>query len=467
MHTLTLSALQAQPGIYFHLWQSIVVIAVCGVAAVLAHHAIAVFNDGARPFMLNFIQGRTNRAATATIVFGLSAGFIFGLGAPMALSTGVLNPWIVFLPVEILGLLCPWPWLAAIAGIGWGAACAFGLSAINTVAHKLPVDFVGALQQMGTPILWLFAMFPVIAVAKQFGKTKGVITFVVEIAIIITSKQIWPKAFAGSLAMAVGVIILLVFAVARDKNVKKAERDDLANLSEDDCAARIQAKKDSEMAVNQLFGPNALRMRRNIPALALMGGLVGVMAASLIFGGGEATSFLIAAGKVTEAAQIDFYRAFGFVPLIATTALASGTYALAGFTFVYPVGYLIGHSITSTPIALIVAFIAGAAIFSVEVLVLSAIGTWLQKWPSVRDSAESIRTAIGEALFVAILVGSLMSASAMGNGIGIFLVGGLYLLNEAIDRPVVKMAAGPAAVIVAGLLLNLLYLVGLFTPIAG
>ena len=82
--------------------------------------ALAVFNDGVRPFMLDFIQGRTTRTATTAVSFGLSAGFIFGLGAPMALSSGVLNPWLVFLPTDILGILSPKKWLAPMLGGGLG-----------------------------------------------------------------------------------------------------------------------------------------------------------------------------------------------------------------------------------------------------------------------------------------------------------------------------------------------------------
>ncbi len=58
-----------------------------------------------------------------------------------------------------------------------------------------------------------------------------------------------------------------------------------------------------------------------------------------------------------------------------------------------------------------------------------------------------------------------MAANAMGAGLGILIVGGLYLLNEAMGRPVVRMAAAPAAVIVGGILLNVLYWLDLFTPI--
>lgn len=450
----------------FATWQSVVVILTTVVGAVIAHFGLAVFNDGARPFMLDFIRGTTGRLATATIVFGLSAGFIFGLGAPMALSTGVLNPWLIFLPAEILGLLAPWPWLAGIAGGVWGAICAYGLSAANAAAHQLPVDFITALQQIGTPILWLFAMFPVIAVARQFGRLKGLITFGTVIAATLLTMKFLPSVFPGSIAMALGVIMLMVFAFTKDRGDKAVQAAEMAAM---DATARVeaeQAREAAEATMTQLFGPNADRLRRSLPWLAILGGMVSALAATHIFAGGEATSFLMAEGKALEAAQVDFYRAFGFIPLIATTALASGAYAMAGFTFVYPIGYLIGQYIDNPIIALVVSFLAGAAVFALELLALSSLGRWLQRWPSVRESADHIRNAITEALQVAILVGSLMAALTMGDGLGLFLVGGLYLVNEATGRPVVRMAAGPAAVIVAGVVLNLLYLVGLFTPVA-
>ena len=73
-------------------------------AAFLSHSALAVFNDGVRPFLLDFHRGELSRSQMTAIAFGLSAGFIFGLGVPIALSSGVLNPWILFLPSDILGI---------------------------------------------------------------------------------------------------------------------------------------------------------------------------------------------------------------------------------------------------------------------------------------------------------------------------------------------------------------------------
>ncbi|ARI55955.1 MULTISPECIES: YhfT family protein [Streptomyces] len=442
------TTLAAGSGFDFTLAQQLTVIALCALTAFIAHMALAVFNDGVRPFLLDFIQGRTTRSATTAVSFGLSAGFIFGLGAPMALSTGVLNPWLLFLPTDILGMLAPRKWLAPLLGGAWGAVVVFGLNGANNVAHDLPVDFLTAMQQMSTPILFLFTLFPVLAITKQFGRAWGAAAGVIELALVVLTMKLWPNMFAGALAMAVGVLMLIGLAVAKDL---RRRREDRARGMVEEVAA------DDPMA--SLFSASAARLRRHLPLFMVLGAGVCVLAQMHVFGGGEATSFLIAKGQYAEAAQVDFYRVFGFVPLIATTALASGAYGIAGFTLVYPIGYLLPNPF--------LAAVVGALVFAVEVLALSWIGKVLGKLPSVRDSSEHLRSAITDTLQLAILFGSLMAANAMGGGLGILVVGGLYLFNEAMGRPVVRMAAAPAAVIVGGILLNLLYWLDLFTPVQG
>ncbi|MGP3977762.1 YhfT family protein [Streptomyces sp. 8N114] len=448
------SQLAANAGLDFSLPQQLTVILLCALTAFISHMALAVFNDGVRPFMLDFIHGRTTRSATTAVSFGLSAGFIFGLGAPMALSSGVLNPWLLFLPTDILGLLAPKKWLAPLLGAGWGAVVVFGLNGANEVAHDLPVDFLTAMQQMSTPILFLFTLFPVLAITKQFGRAWGGVAGAVELALVVMTMKLWPDMFAGALAMAVGVLLLIGLAVRRDLVQRKADREAAAASG---AAAPEGPPEDDPMA--SLFSTSAARLRRYLPLFMVLGAGICMLAQMHIFGGGEATSFLIAKGNISEAAQVDFYRFFGFIPLIATTALASGAYGIVGFTIVYPIGYLMPNPV--------LAAIAGAVVFALEVLALSAIGKLLGKLPSVRDSSEHLRNAITETLLLAILFGSLMAANAMGAGLGILVVGGLYLLNEVMGRPVVRMAAAPAAVIVGGALLNVLYWLDLFTPVKG
>lgn len=444
-------------GLDFTLAQQLTVIVLCALTAFIAHMALAVFNDGVRPFLLDFIQGRTTRNATAAVAFGLSAGFIFGLGAPMALSSGVLNPWLLFLPTDVLGLLAPKKWLAPLLGGAWGAVVVFGLDGANDVAHDLPVDFLTALQQMSTPILFLFTLFPVLAVTKQFGRLRGGIAGVVELALVVLTMKAWPDIFPGAVAMAVGVLMLIGFAAAKDLRQRRLDRAERAGAPQGGPEGGPEEAADDPVA--SLFSASAARIRRYLPLYMVLGAGVCLLAQMHIFGGGEATSFLIAKGDYSEAAQVDFYRVFGFVPLIATTALASGAYAIAGFTLVYPIGYLLPSPW--------LAVLAGALVFAAEVLALSYIGKALGRLPSVRDSSEHLRNAISESLWLAILFGSLMAADTMGGGLGILIVGGFYLLNEAMGRIVVRMAAAPAAVLVGGVLLNVLYWLDLFTPVKG
>ncbi|MFD6339857.1 YhfT family protein [Streptomyces sp. NPDC060131] len=452
------TVLAASTSLDFSLTQKLFVIALCALTAFIAHMALAVFNDGVRPFMLDFIQGRSKRTATTAVSFGLSAGFIFGLGAPMALSSGVLNPWLLFLPTDILGILAPRKWLAPLLGGAWGAVVVFGLNGANDVAHDLPVDFLTAMQQMSTPILFLFTLFPVLAITKQFGRLRGGLAAVLELALVIMTMKLWPNVFAGSLAMAAGVLLLIGFAVRKDLLQRTADREAAKAAGEETSGTGRQAV-DGDDPMASLFSASAQRLRRYLPLFMVLGAGVCVLAQMHIFGGGEATSFLIAKGQYSEAAQVDFYRVFGFVPLIATTALASGAYGIAGFTLVYPIGYLLPNPI--------LAAVVGAVVFALEVLALSSIGKVLGRLPSVRDSSEHLRSAITDTLQLAILFGSLLAANVMGGGLAILIVGGLYLLNEAMGRPVVRMAAAPAAVIVGGVLLNLLYWLDLFTPLKG
>ncbi len=440
-------------------------------AAFLSQMALAVFNDGVRPFLLDFYRGDLSRAQMTAIAFGLSAGFIFGLGVPIAFSSGVLNPWVLFLPSDILGILSPKKWLAPILGAIWGAIVVFGLSAATTVANSLPVNFLTAMQQMATPILFLFAFFPAVAITMQFGRVRGAIAFLISLLVMLITMKWLPQVFPGAMALAAGMIMLVIFAVVEEVRASREARAEAATTSasnaavasetseggvavEAPAAAEVSAAEDETVSI---FATNAARLRKHVLYFVVMGILVGVLANTHMFAGGEATSFIIAKGQYANAAQVDFYRALGFIPLIVTTAVASGAFQIVGFTLVYPVAYLLPNPI--------LAGIAGGALFGVEVLILSYIATGLGKLRVIRDSTDNIRNAINLTLEVAILFGSIAAGNAMAGGVGIALVGGIYALNEALGRPVVRMAAGPVGVILAGILLNLLAYAQLFTPI--
>ena len=165
---------------------------------------------------------------------------------------------------------------------------------------------------------------------------------------------------------------------------------------------------------------------------------------------------LMSEGNLTDAGFAALARAIGFVPLIASTAIATGVYGPVGMTFVFAVGLFINNPI--------LAGIIGAVVIGIEVLLLDRIAFALDKFPGIRNSGENIRNAMTRLLEVALLVGGMNAANAMAPGIGFFLVAALYVINDIAGRPVVRMAVGPIAAIAVGIFINLLALLGLFTP---
>ena len=65
---------------------------------------------------------------------------------------------------------------------------------------------------------------------------------------------------------------------------------------------------------------------------------------------------------------------------------------------------------------------------------------------------------------VALLVGSIFAAIKMAGYTGFSIAVAIYFLNESLGRPVQKMAAPVVAVMIPGILLNVLYWLGLFVP---
>jgi len=86
----------------------------------------------------------------------------------------------------------------------------------------------------------------------------------------------------------------------------------------------------------------------------------------------------------------------------------------------------------------------------------------MDKFPGVRKCGDNIRTAMSKVLEVALLIGGMMAAQAMAPGFGLYAVIGLYVLNKTSKKPIVDMAVGPVGAIGVGILINILYLVGLF-----
>ena len=112
----------------------------------------------------------------------------------------------------------------------------------------------------------------------------------------------------------------------------------------------------------------------------------------------------------------------------------------------------------------VVAAIAGAIVMCLEALSLVTVARFLDRFPGMLRTADNIRTGMTKVLEVATLVGGMMAAHRMAPALGIFVVVGLYLLNETAGTPIVRVAIGPVAIILLGIIVNVLVLFHLYVP---
>lgn len=421
-----------------------VVVILCAFTAYLSHIGAAVFHDGIRPVLPEFLEGRMKRPELASIAFGVSVGFIASVGIAHTLSTGILNPWLLFLTTDILGIVATKKWIAPLLGGVWGALTLTALTAVNTVMTGLPVDFISALGELSSPVVSGFALFPLVAIFIQFGAKKGFAATAITLAVrqlVVTYTSIYPE----SIQVCIGVVLLIVFAIANDTKNKVKEDDQ-----------------------ESVFTERITRIRKNGVFLIIGGALIAVACNIGVFAGSEVSIYTLAEAHkavdpavakelVNQAALAEFMRGLGFIPLIATTALATGVYGVAGLTFVYPIGYLMPNPI--------MAAIGGAVVVLIEISLLGVIGKFLSKFPSVRASSDSIRSAMGTVMEFALLIGMILAVLKMGGYTGFFIAAMIYFINDITGKRIMKMAIGPVAAILTGIILNVLYLLGLFTPL--
>lgn len=422
------------------LLQLVVAALMGGLAAYLSQQGIAVFNDGLRPLMPEFLEGRMKRRELALTSFALSFGLVIGFGIPFSLTSQLILIHSVFLATDIIGTSSPNKWLAAGLGAAWGALLIVGLQALVDAFALLPVNFLDALGQVSAPIVTAFAVFPALAIALHHGWKPGAITFVLQMLVRQLVVRISPIAVGSASinlnpegsALVVGMILLLIYA------------------------AREKAEVSADTSLAAVFSDRVKRIKQNVIVLSIMGALVAAAANLGAVAGDPISLNLAAQGNITDAAIAALARGIGFVPLVATTAIATGVYGPVGMTFVFAVGFFSPHWI--------VAALLGAVMIFIEVMLLDWIARFLDRFPGVRQAGEHIRTAMTKVLEIALLVGGMIAGNAMAPGLGYFVVAAIIVLNEAAGLPVNRLAIGPVAAILTGVLINVLKVLTLFTP---
>lgn len=422
--------------------------ALCALTGLLANISVAVFHDGLRPILPQLVEGNMTRRDAGSVAFGLSIGFVASVGISFTLSTGLLNPWLLFLPTDIIGVMVGSRIVAALAGGLWGVLVVTSLTGVNAVLTGLPIDALGALGELGTPVMTAFALFPLLAIFYQFGWSAGVLAAaVILLARLLTIKftSIYPE----SIQIFIGMVMLVGTAIKKDMQDKKN------GIASPDISG-----------MHSLFEERTQRIMKHLPLLAITGALIAAVTNAGFFAGSEVSIYPLAdaykiQGEAARQAAIhqvalsEFMRGLGFVPLIATTALATGVYGVVGMTFVYVAGYLAPN--------IPVAAILGALTICIEVFLLRRIGLFLEQFPSIRNASDNIRNSMNTLMEFALLIGGALAVMKMGGTTGLTIFSMLFFFNEVIGRPVLKIAAPAVAAILTGAILNIVFAFGLFS----
>ncbi|WP_277631167.1 YhfT family protein [Atopococcus tabaci] len=427
--------------------QLLVIAAVGAMAAMLTNKGIAVFNDGLRPIMPEYHRdGTLSKQELAATSFAVSFGLVIGFGIPISIGATIILIHSLFLMTDIIGTWTPSTRIglisAGIIGALWGVGITLGLQFIVDLFAMLPVNFLDALGAVGTPIVSAFAIFPAVAVGYQHGFNKGVITALVSTLALVLVQRFGTFAIsdeasitlsAEGMTLLAGMVLMLFFAI------------------------RVKGEGEENQSLVSIFSDRVREIRKNWIWLSLTGGLVAAATSLTMIAGDPISLELMGQGAFGEAALAALARGIGFIPLVFSTAIVTGVYSPAGVTFVFAIGILL----QGQPL---LAFLLGALSMAVEVFLLGGAAKGLDRFPGVREMGDHIRTAMNRVLEVALLVGGAMASDQIAPGIGFFWVIGVYLLNRTAKKPLVDMAVGPVAAILLGILVNILYVLNLWTP---
>ncbi|VXC86223.1 conserved membrane hypothetical protein [Enterobacterales bacterium 8AC] len=423
------------------------------ISAMMANRGIAVFHDGLRPLMPEYLEGRMSRKALGATSFALSFGLIIGFGLPFSLTAPIILVHSLLLGTDVIGVWCADSRkglvLSGVVGALYAIALLTGLRSVVELFSHMPVNFMSNLGKVGDPIVACFALFPAIVVGYQYGYRKGIWVLVATLVGYLATQAIGNLSFGGLLATPVKLdpngSALLLSMIAMFYFAMKERPPEPTNGQQAGANAMLVG----------LFSSRIERIQKNKWLLVLSGGLTAV-AATMSFSllaEGPVSLQLMAHGEQTSAMLVALARAISFVPLVGMTAIATGVYSPDGMKFVFVAGLA-----TNNPW---IAFIAGCIIMLMEIQLLTKIAIGLDKYPGIKACGDHIRTAITRMLEVSLLVGGMIASNAILPGMGFMVVAGLYLLNRTSKRPLVEMAIGPIATIAVGILANIIQIVGI------
>jgi hypothetical protein len=444
------------------LLQLVVIGFVCALTALAAHLGRAVFNDGIRPILPEVSEGRMSSREMASLAYGFGSGWFFTVGITFALISKLLNPWLLFLPTDMIGILARRPWQAAGLGLVWGVAMVLLFNGIHNVLEVMPIPFVHGFGSLYEPVLIAMSLTPSLAVLYQFGKFRGISAIAASLSCGQLAVRLNLGITSETVHLVIGTIMLVCFVITESIQTRRK-----AKLEFNEAAA---LDSDSEQDRNKFLEK---RLLKSLPLLMLIGGMVALISKLHFFAGTEAASALLptlfadnSSSSVTAVGIGDALRHLAFIPFILVSAFNSGIYTVIVMS---SFGYFVAPALFGPGIAgSIGAFVLGALEMGLLILAGRKITGMLEGYPVVREAADHIRNAFNQTVEIGLIIGSAIVAATIAttpeaplNGFSFTVFVALFLSNEALGRPVVRIAAAPAAALAAGLVINLFQYIGL------
>ena len=240
----------------------IIMMAIGALASVMANKGIAVFNDGFRPVVPQYFEGKISRKELAATSFAISFGLVIGFGIPTSIAASIILIHSILLATDIIGTIFKDDMtgmiLSAVVGGLYGIGILVGLQFVVDLFAKLPYNFIDPLGAVSAPVVAAFAIFPAVAVASQHSFKKGAIVGIVTTLVWFIVKKFGNFAFgeatialnAEGIAMLVGTVMMVIYAT-KDRSTNTSNQD-----------------------LTNVFSEKVSRIQKNWWLLALMGGLL-------------------------------------------------------------------------------------------------------------------------------------------------------------------------------------------------
>ena len=134
----------------------------------------------------------------------------------------VLNAWLLFLPTDILGVLAINSLMAFGLGAIWGVLILTCLLPVNQLLSALPVDVLGSLGELSSPVVSAFALFPLVAIFYQFGWKQSLIAAVVVLMTRVVVVRYFPHLNPESIEIFIGIVMKMTLMPAGFRCLKNA-----------------------------------------------------------------------------------------------------------------------------------------------------------------------------------------------------------------------------------------------------